>query len=213
MRLDENDTIVRRRLAQKLEFLVQDTSRLAEPTEDDLRRYYATHAEQFRTDPRVSFRHVFFSRERRKDATGDATAALAELSGHEADAPKSGDRLMLNSELHDLDAQAVASLFGPGFAQAVFALRPAAWHGPIKSGYGIHLVRVSELKPAQQREFADVRTQVVERWREQHRRETDERYFAALLKKYDVVVDEAVKPLLALLGWPVDSRSPRKRSA
>ena len=59
--LDQNDTIVRRRLAQKLTFIVEDTSRIADPSEDELRRFHSEHAERYRTDPRITFRHIFFS--------------------------------------------------------------------------------------------------------------------------------------------------------
>ena len=91
MGLDENDTIVRRRLAQKVEFLMQDTSRLAEPTDDDLRKFYAAHPERFQTDARISFTHVFFSREKHKDAAADAKTALAKLNDGTAKAEELGD--------------------------------------------------------------------------------------------------------------------------
>src|SRR5512135_2960464 len=79
MRLDEDDTIVRRRLTQKLEFLLQDTARLAEPSEADLQRFYQTHSERFRSEARISFTQVYFSRERRQDAVRDAGIVLARL--------------------------------------------------------------------------------------------------------------------------------------
>ena len=78
--LDQNDTIVRRRLAQKLTFLVEDTSRIADPSEDELRRFYVEHATRYRTEPRVSFTHIFFSPERRPQAEDDARALLAMVS-------------------------------------------------------------------------------------------------------------------------------------
>ena len=202
MGLDENDLIVRRRLAQKLEFLVQDTSRLAEPTDEDLRRFYEANPDRFQTRPKVSFTQVYFSRERRKDAAADAKAALAELSHSPPTARPSdlGDHL-LDPEMLDADAQTVSGQFGKEFARAVFALPPGAWHGPIESGYGLHLVRVSGAKPAQRRELGEVKAQVLDLWRDQERREENERYFASLLKKYVVVVDEELKPLVG----PLDS--------
>ena len=200
MGLDEDDTIVRRRLAQKLEFLVQDTSRLAEPTEKDLKRFYEANLERFQTEPRISFTHVFFSREKRSDAAAEAKAALYGLS-RGANASEFGDRLLVDSEILDADTQSVSGQFGREFANAVFALKPGAWSGPIESGYGLHLVRVSAVKPAKQREFAEVKAQVLERWREQRQREDNEKYFGSLLKKYDVVVDDNVKPLLRPLGF------------
>ena len=205
MGLDENDLIVRRRLAQKLEFLVQDTSRLAEPTEADLRRFYEANPERFQTLARVSFAHVYFSRDKRKDAAADAKAALAQLS-HSPPATRPselGDPLMLDAEFRDADEQTVSGQFGKEFARVVFALQPGDWHGPIESGYGLHLVRVSESKPARRREFAEVKAQVLERWREQRQREDNEKYFAGLLKKYDVVVDENLKPLIGPLDGPI----------
>ena len=196
--LDQNDTIVRRRLAQKLEFLVQDTSRLAEPTEGDLRRFYDANPERFQTDARISFTHVFFSREKRANAATEAKVALSDLSGG-ANPADFGDRLLVDSEIVDADMQSVADQFGREFADAVFTLKPGGWNGPIESGYGLHLVRVSEVKPANRREFSQVKTQVLERWREQRQREDNEKYFASLLKKYDVVVDENLKPLIGPL--------------
>lgn len=202
MRLDENDTIVRRRLAQKLEFLIRDTSRLLEPSDDELRRLYEAAPDDYSTAPRVSFTHVYFSRERRKDATADAVASLARLaslaSGSTADV---GDRLLVDAEFRDADRQAVASAFGPDFARAVFALQPGVWQGPIESGFGVHLVRVEEAQPARRREFADVKPELAARWREDRQRQSEERYFERLLEKYEVAIDESVKSRIGSLSF------------
>ena len=78
--LDQNDTIVRRRLAQKLAFLVEDTSRAAEPSDNELRQFYQNNAERFRVEPRFSFTQIFFNPERRQHAETDAKAALVLIS-------------------------------------------------------------------------------------------------------------------------------------
>lgn len=194
LRLDENDTIVRRRLAQKLEFLIQDTAGLAQPVEDELVRLYEASADSYLTEPRVSFVQVYFSRERRKDAARDARNTLARLAKAPAvDPAPMGDRLLVGSEFRDVDRQAVASAFGPAFAHAVLALSPGSWHGPLESGYGLHLVRVASMEPARRRTFAEVRAQVLERWREQMQRESEARFYERLRKKYEVVIDADVK--------------------
>ena len=205
MGLDQDDLVVRRRLAQKLVFLVQDTARPAEPSDEELRRIYEAHPEQFQTRARVSFTQVFFNRETRKDAAADAKGALAELS-HLPSAARSlelGDPLPLEAEALSEDEQTVSGQFGKDFAHAVFALSPGAWHGPIESAYGSHLVRVSAAEPAKRREFADVKARVLNDWREQRQREDSERYYATLLKKYEVVVDEDLKPLVGPLVGPI----------
>jgi len=203
MRLDENDTIVRRRLAQKLEFLLQDTARLAEPTEDELRRFYEASPQAFLVEPRVSFSQVYFSRERRKDAARDAAAALPKLvSASPADAARIGDRLLIEADFRSADRQTVAAAFGPQFARAVFELQPGAWQGPIESGYGVHLVRVSAIEPAQPRNFADVRPLVLERWREQRQRDAEARFFERLMTKYEVLIDDSVTARVGPLNPP-----------
>jgi hypothetical protein len=201
--LDENDTIVRRRLAQKMSFLIEDTARLTDPTEDDLRRFYAAHPDLFQEPGRISFTQVYFGPEHRANAAADARAALARLapSTPAAVAAQLGDRLMLESEFDHADESGVTAQFGADFSRAVFALEPGAWHGPIASGYGFHLVRVSAVRPARTLEFAEVRQRVMERWRDRQQQVADARYFAGLIKKYDIVADTSIR---ALIG-PLDS--------
>ncbi len=197
MRLDENDTIVRRRLAQKLEFVLQDTARLSEPGEEALQRVYEASPEAFLTRPLVSFTQIYFRSERRSDAA----AALPKLvKASPADAARMGDRLPVDAEFRDADGQAVAAAFGPQFARAVFELQPGAWHGPLESGYGLHLVRVAAAQPARPRDFAEVRPMVLERWREQRLREAEASFYERLMSKYEVLLDDSVK---ALVGEPL----------
>jgi hypothetical protein len=190
LRLDENDTIVRRRLAQKLEFLLHDTARLTEPSDKELWRFYEASPDVFLSVPRVSFTQIYFRSERRSAAT----AALQELAGAgPADAARLGDRLLVEAEFRDAEPQAVVAAFGPEFARAVFQLPPGEWHGPLESGYGVHLVRVAAAQPAQRRDFEEVRPLVLERWREQQQRESEARFLQRLMAKYEVLIDDSVK--------------------
>ena len=201
--LEENDTFIRRWLAQKMQFLVSDTALLAEPSEEDLHRFYKANSTRFAEPPRISFTHIFFSSEHRKDARADAVAALPKLQESpiaSQDPAPSGDSFLLDLRIGDADEQTVASQFGAAFADKLFQLQPGAWRGPIQSAYGQHLVRVSSLIPGALRPFAEVKAQVLERWREQRQHDENEKYYAGLLKKYDVVVDEKVKPLIGALG-------------
>ncbi len=199
MGLEQKDPIIRRRLAQKVEFLVNDTARLTAPTDDDLHRFYEANVESFQTRARVSFTQVFFDPENRPNAAADAKAALAALSRGAAATRDIGDPSPIDAVVRDDDMQAVAGLFGDPFANAVFALKPGAWCGPIASSFGLHLVRVTEAKPSRQREFSEVEPQVRERWRDEHQREANEKYYAGLLKKYGVAVDESVAKLIGPL--------------
>jgi hypothetical protein len=195
--LDRNDTIVRRRLAQKLAFLVDDTSRIVEPTEEQLRQFYDANTERFGDEARISFAQVFFNPERRSNAEHDAEAALVSLSTMDNGTAMIGDPILLETEFHDVDARAVSNLFGDDFARTIFSLKPGSWTGPVKSGYGVHIVRISNLRPPTIRSFEAVRPKVVEAW--QHARETEAKaaYLAKLREKYSVNIDDKFAPLLA----------------
>lgn len=201
LKLDENDTIVRRRLAQKMEFMVQDTVQLAEPDEAELRRFYGANRDRFQSPARISFTHVYFSRDRRgARAEADARAALQQLSAGRARVDALGDRFLAEYEFVDADEQVVSSVLGQAFARRVFTLDTGKWQGPVESGYGLHIVYVGKKQSAQPREFAAIKSEVLNLWRQQQEEKTREEYFAALLNKYDVVVDESVKPLIGPLA-------------
>ena len=215
--LDKDDIVVRRRLAQKMSFLLQDNATAAAPGDDDLRRVYEAQRSQAQgqtqgsqadggtrtlfTRPRISFTQIFFSRDQRADAAADARAALRELSQPDASATKAerGDHGAIKAEFRNADERAVANQFGARFAARIFELAPGSWQGPIESSQGLHLVRVTALVPAQLRPFEEVRDELVELWRAQSQRENEDRAFAELLKKYQVVPDESVKALAAPL--------------
>ena len=195
--LDQNDTIVRRRLAQKLTFLVEDTSRIVEPSGAELRRFYDANAERFRVEARVSFTQLFFNPERRQHAESDARAALVLISARGTDgAAAIGDPILLENEFHEVDEQTVSKMFGADFARAIFLLKPGPWAGPVKSGYGVHLVRVTDLSPATPRPFEEARPKILEEWRRQQEAEAKAAYLGKLREKYGVI-DDSVSRLVA----------------
>jgi parvulin-like peptidyl-prolyl isomerase len=198
MGLGENDTIVRRRLAQKLKFLIEDTSRLAEPTEGELLQYFAANAARFETDATISFTHVFFNPQGRADAKLDATTALAALrkASPTAKAADIGDRFLLDTEFRDADEQTVSNMFGEDFARAIFASEPGAWSGPWKSGYGLHLVFLGTKGAPSRPVFSIVRDKVAAEWRREREEAIGREYLARLREKYGVALDAGVKALL-----------------
>lgn len=197
MGLGEDDTIVRRRLAQKLKFLVEDTARLTEPTDAELRQYFEANTARFEDSPRVSFSHIYFSPENRKDAAKDAGLVLAGLGADaSADVAELGDRFLLEAEMTQADRQTVANAFGDAFADALLTVEPGKWSGPLKSGYGTHLVFVSARQTAGRPAFDTVRDKVVAEWRRESEQKVREAYLARLRKKYGVEFEDSVKAQL-----------------
>ena len=198
MGLDDNDLIVQRRLAQKMTFFLEGTLVRTEPSQDELQQFYERLGDRFRASPRISLVQIYFDPQRRADAHLDATNALKALSAAGVAPPieEIGDRTLIETEFRDETAQVVSSVLGPQFAQAVFSLKPGEWSGPIESGYGLHLVRVSSVQEPQLLPLSKVRTRVMEEWRNEQEKLAMDRYLAELRKKYGVVVDEIVELLV-----------------
>lgn len=194
MGLDEDDVIIRRRLAQKLTFLTEDLATAEAPDEAALRRYYQDNAQRYEEPERWSFAHRYFSGERREQAEADARAALQALTaggesagGESAGGESAGDPFMLQRSYVARSQREIGELFGREFAAAVTDLPVGGWHGPIRSAYGWHLVQVEDREPARQRPFEEVVDQVATDYRQQQRREANEAYFESLLDRYEVV--------------------------
>ncbi len=189
--LDRDDTIVRRRMAQKMEFLTDDISGAAEPDEAALRRFFADNAARYAQPAHVSFRHIYFSQEKRgADVDAAAREALAAL-GKGASEDTLGDAFLHGFEFALQDPRDVAALFGSEFADRLPAAREAEWVGPVASTYGLHLVRIEGRGTASPVHFETVREAVLRDFHDERRRTANRQVFERLRARYSVAVDEA----------------------
>ena len=188
MGLDQNDPQVRRRMRLKLEFILEDLTTEEPPGDEVLTAFLQQHPERFRIEPRLSFRQVYLSPDRRQDLAADAERMLADLRAGAS--PESlGDPTMLPYELIAESPSGIARTFGETFAQAVVALEPGAWSGPLASGLGAHLVLVTERRAGRLPELEDVRAEVQREYLAQRRQELKDAAYRKLREGYDVVVE------------------------
>lgn len=187
--LEQDDVIVRRRLAQKMAFISEDLAVVAEPSEAELRRYFETNRTAYVSPDLYAFRHVFFSPTTRGDkAQRDAELSLQRLvSG--ADANAIGDPFMLQREFADISHADLARDFGPAFAKAITAATPGAWSGPVASAFGFHLVRVESRVSAVAAHFDEVRDRVREDYVAQRRKDANAAGRRELRHRYRVVIE------------------------
>ena len=174
--LDRNDTIVRRRMLQKMEFLGEAVAADDEPPASELERFFLAAAERYRVPAKATFTHVYFSRDRRGDrAVEDARAALPALrSPANADDPAHlGDPFLLGTVHGAQTRQSLDALFGASFTRAVFESEVGKWQGPVESAYGFHLVRVTERTEPRLPPLAEVRAQVLADWRDARRKDAN----------------------------------------
>lgn len=198
--LDRDDTIIRRRLRQKLEFLTEEAADAAPPTESELKSYLDAHREAFAVEPKVAFRQVLVSRERRgARAEADARALLARLvaGGPSARVDDLGDPTLLPREVELSPRRDVARTFGSEFAEALDGVAAGAWSGPLASPFGLHLVLVTERAAGGAPALADVRPAVERELLAERRRKQLDATYEKLLAKYRVVVEKRDSPAAA----------------
>jgi len=197
LRLDEDDTVVRRRLAQKMGFLAEGLAEVAEPTDEALRALLDAEPERFREPLRVSFRQVFVSPDERGAGAAARARALLETlrsAGAPEDLAQLGDPLLLPQVFDDVALDESGRLFGGSFAREVEAAEVGAWTGPVSSGYGLHLLLVTERTPALAPELDAVREDVRQEWLARERQRVEGAFYAALRERYRVVVEEPEAP-------------------
>jgi len=194
MGLDVGDPITRRRMAQKLEFVTNDLALLNEPTSDQLEQYFDENQARYRDSDLITFHQVFLDPDARGEATlEDAAGILAELqaaSDPEAAALDAGDRIMTERYFNQASEIEVQRQLGSGFAQAVMKLEPGQWHGPVLSGYGVHLVCVREVQDAPPPIFEDVKQRVLEDWQTEQQEIFNAEFYEGLASRYDIVIAE-----------------------
>jgi len=190
--LDKDDTIIRRRLRQKMEFITDDVAARAEPTDDELSAFLKAHADTFRVQRQFTFSHVYLSPERHgENLARDAEQLLAQLkqAGEKADVSELGDPFLLERQFQSLPASEAVKQFGEQFAAKLGELSPRQWQGPVESGYGVHLVWVSERTEGRVPALAEVRDAVRREWANARRLEGNEKFYQELLERYVVTIE------------------------
>jgi hypothetical protein len=184
--LDKDDTIIRRRLAQKMDFLAEDVASLREPAPGVLEAWYNQHQEQYAPPPLATFHHVFFALDKRgADAQAQAQAALRGLTDSNSG---EGDAFMFESAYTEQSQDQVARVFGSKFAVSLFRQTPGSWVGPVESGFGWHLVWIDTLAKPPAPPFETVAQQVKSDWLSEQRSVSKRANFDALKARYEVVV-------------------------
>jgi len=196
MGLDKDDTVIRRRLRQKMEFVSDDIADQAEPSDAELNAYLQAHPDMFRTEPRFSFSQVYLNPEKHDDhLAADAAQLLTQLNRSETDNDVManinmlGDAFMLEHQFTTVRRSEVANLFGEAFAEKLGELTTGQWLGPVKSGYGFHLVLVSERTEGGMPALADVRDTVIREWANARRLQANEKFYQELLQHYTVTIE------------------------
>ncbi|MGI9260662.1 MAG: peptidyl-prolyl cis-trans isomerase [Woeseiaceae bacterium] len=188
--IDQDDTIIRRRLRQKMEFMFDDYTSV-EPTDDELQGFLTANPDRYRTEPIITFEHVYIAGQ----SLAEAETLLEELSGK---GPRAADEIYLTGlvppRFEGARQSDVANRFGPAFADSIFLHSPGEWRGPVESPFGIHLVYIEDVIPAANQDLPAIRAEVERDWRAGRRAEAESVILEGLRQQYSVTIEQFDDP-------------------
>ena len=188
--LDKDDEIVRRRMAQKMQFLAENVAAQHAPSDAELRAFFDQNRKLFEEPPRLGFRHLYFSPDRRaSNARADAEKAFGEIKGETEEVKVSGaDPFMYQDYYRDKAPDYLRKEFGPDFAEAIVKLPTGSWQGPIESGFGWHLVFIDTLIPARAPPFEEIEPDVKQAWLAEQKAKAVKQAYDEMRAKYTILM-------------------------
>ena len=190
--VDQDDTVIRRRVRQKMEFFIDSLANTATAPDEALDAWLKERPEAYLVPARFSFHQVYLNPDRHGEALAStAEALLNDLrnAGPEANQGMLGDGTILPPTNIDYRTDVVVNSYGEAFANQLDGLPIGEWTGPIESTYGLHLVYMEAKTPSREPVLAEVRDAVERDWRQAQRVAAASRYYDQALENYDVTVE------------------------
>jgi len=183
MGIDSDDTVIRRRLRQKFEFLTDDSAALVQPTDQELSDYLAANPYKFRQSPTYTFQQVYFNPEKHTQAE------VAEELSFLREGKQVGDVSLLPSAFKDARRQAVDGTFGLGFSARLDEVPIGDWQGPVRSGLGWHLIKIDSRSEGTLPDLKQIRPIVEREWSHDRRLEFRKQINDRLMKQYEIRIE------------------------
>jgi len=192
--LDQDDTVIRRRMRQKMEFLLQDSLALTRPDEATLKAFFEAERLRYRAPDRLTFRQVYLGEAAAAEDRADWSTLRVRLNGDEPLAPERlGEATLLPARMEAATPQEIDRVFGRGFAERLRDQPEGRWTEPLRSSYGWHLVALDELEPGAPVTFEQVRAEVERDYAYQREREAAAALIERLKQGYEIVIDEEAR--------------------
>lgn len=193
--LDRDDAVIKRRMRQKMEFILEDITSQAEPSEEELREYLQKHVSTYLTEPRIAFRHVLISTTQQGANAESVARQVLTILREGADPVAVGDPTALEFEIPLSSVREVNSQFGGEFGTKAFEIEPGTWAGPLQSAFGLHLVQVATRMEGRIPEFSYVFEQLKRDWTIDRQNELKNAAYAKLRERYSVTVQKREVPI------------------
>ena len=185
--MDQGDAVIRQRLRQKMNFLIASAVGAEVPQEEDLLAFYKANSKRYIPAPRIRFQQVFLGDSIESKALNESLKAL----NAGANPVEFGRPILLPSDMPLSTQSAVDGTFGQGFFASMIELDQGSWQGPIRSGFGIHIVLVTEVEAKALPDFTTLREVVLKDYKQVRSKELAEEVFQEMQAKYEVVTPDA----------------------
>ena len=193
MGLDQDDPVVRQRMGLKLDFLLDDLAAEEIPDDELLQAYMQRNPDKFRDESQHSFVHVYFNPDKHQDLAADFKKVLTQLENG-APPETQGDRMLVEQTYEMVGQSEIARVFGGPFAEQLVKLEPGGWAGPLYSGYGAHLVRVTATQDERFPALDEIRAEVQREYMVERRQALKDATYQKLREGYEIVVEPAAEP-------------------
>lgn len=181
--LDQDDTVIRRRLRAKMEFLATSQIENAPIDPKTLQAWFERNRERYAEGAKFSFDQIYLG----LDAKSSSAASMEALRKG-ADWRELGETISLSRSLENASATDIDREFGSGFTAGLSKLPDSQWAGPITSGFGSHLIRIRSRQAGQIPELAKVRQRVENDWRAATLKAREAKAYQTLLDGYTIKI-------------------------
>ena len=193
--LDKNDPSVRLAMVRKITMMGITQTDVSNLKDEDIEAYYALRKERYRLSAIFDFEQVYLSTKRGDNIEDDAQQLLQQLQNENPSSEELinyGDASMINNLHFNIDEEGLDRIFGSGFGSTVLSIPTGEWTGPIQSGYGLHIVRITNRTESRIPELKEVLQKVITDMSYENRKAAEDQFYSELVPRYKVVYDEAV---------------------
>jgi hypothetical protein len=192
--LDRNDPVVRMSLVRKITMLGTAAAQATEPTDEELQAYFELRSERYRIPASLTLIQLYLNRDRRGDSVAEDAAQLLATLADEDPGPEElagfGDSSMLPNVARNASEDELARTFGNEFRDTVVSLPVGQWQGPVESGFGLHLVKITSREDSRIPQWIEVRDRIVTDLAYEGRKAAEDQFYAEVLPRYQVVYEE-----------------------
>jgi hypothetical protein len=204
--LDRGDALIRRKLRQKMEFILEDIADQAEPADAELERFMNEQPEKYLVDPQIAFRQVFVSFDRRGDGAEGYARLILEQLGEGADPDALGDRSLIDHTAELSPLWKIKRDYGEAFGKRLLDLEPGKWTGPLRSGFGLHLVFVDKRVVQPLPKLKDIRDTVKRDWAVALQQKLKDDAYARIRERYTVKIENEANGIASAQAAEMENR-------